>query len=309
MARIQILSKKEQKELFGVPNLNEEQRLFYFKLSSSIEEELVNFYDDSNKMLFILLLGYFRVSHIFFKLDDFSKSDILYVKNLYHLNFDENNLVSAFRTEQRYRTLIVKDSSSFKTGDRIVILDGEKTEFNRIISVTGNKLVLKNRLLYTHSKNIEVRVLEYTDKLNVKLQKDVLAGQNKILLAGGNVSQINSGDILVLKENEKEETLLAVSTGLERDTVEMEDFISFGGIVTNSSEKPSPVIGAKVISMDENDRVLDFTFTDINGRFLFEKIPGKTKKLKIQRQGYKEKTVDIERFDIENLSIKLQPID
>ena len=77
MARIQVLSTKEQKQLFGVPNLNREQRLFYFKLSSSIEEELVNFYDDSNKMLFILLLGYFRVSHIFFKLSDFSKSDIL----------------------------------------------------------------------------------------------------------------------------------------------------------------------------------------------------------------------------------------
>ena len=210
---------------------------------------------------------------------------------------------------RRYRTLIVKDSSSFKTGDRIVILDGEKTEFNRIISVTGNKLVLKNRLLYTHSKNIEVRVLEHTDKLKVELQKDVLAGQKKILLTGEDVYRINLGDILVLKENEKEEILLAVSTGLERGTVEMEDFISFGGIVTNSSEKPSPVIGAKVISMDENDRVLDFTFTDINGRFLFEKISGKTKKLKIQRQGYKEKTVDIERFDIENLSIKLQPID
>lgn len=108
MARIQVLSKKEQKQLFGVPNLNREQRSFYFKLSSSIEEELVNFYDDSNKMLFILLLGYFRVSHIFFKLSDFSKSDILYVKKLYHLNFDENNIVSAFRTEQRYRILIRK---------------------------------------------------------------------------------------------------------------------------------------------------------------------------------------------------------
>ncbi|MCK4441490.1 MAG: DUF4158 domain-containing protein, partial [Sulfurovaceae bacterium] len=164
MARIQILSKKEQKQLFGVPNLNREQRLFYFKLSSSIEEELVNFYDDSNRMLFILLLGYFRVSHIFFKLSDFSKSDILYVKKLYHLNFDENNIVSAFRTEQRYRTIIRKYLGIETYAQKYKTLLEEEA-LNLV-----NNFLHRKKILYALidlSKTLKIELPSYTEFSNI----------------------------------------------------------------------------------------------------------------------------------------------
>jgi TnpA family transposase len=246
MARLQVLSKKEQQELFAVPKLNFTQRSFYFKLSSSIEKTLINFYDDSNKMIFILLYGYFRVSHIFFKVSDFSRDDILYVKKTYNLKFDENDIVSTVRTEQRYRTLI-RNYLGIQPYAQVhkVALEDEALKLS-------NNFIHRKKILYALidlSKILKIELPSYSEFSNIishilTQQKSKMLGKLKVYEGDERLKLLD--EFIEKNENYKARYNIMFYKRLEHATTKkkMLDSLSRYQLIKNKFYQLQPIIDA-----------------------------------------------------------------
>ena len=62
MPRNDLLSKDEQKRFDTPPQFTNAQKEYFFKLPAELEERLNAFDNDTSKVTFILLYGYFRVT-------------------------------------------------------------------------------------------------------------------------------------------------------------------------------------------------------------------------------------------------------
>lgn len=80
--RIQLLNDAELEALYALPQLNDEEREFYFFLSEQ-ELKLLDQYTEPQTILsFILQLGYFRAKHLFF---DLNKNKTLILNDIHHI--------------------------------------------------------------------------------------------------------------------------------------------------------------------------------------------------------------------------------
>ncbi|MFN4149322.1 MAG: Tn3 family transposase [Candidatus Sericytochromatia bacterium] len=103
-----ILSNSEIKEFDNPPVFNSEERKKFFNISEFIEEELSDIRTDKNKLVFILLTGYFKCCHKFFVTNKFNSKDINYIINKFNLKIDELNLDKFNRmTFLRYKNLLL----------------------------------------------------------------------------------------------------------------------------------------------------------------------------------------------------------
>ena len=82
--RLNILSKAEIEEIYGIPNFSYEDRICYFHLSEKELEEKNKFNKPFIQIYFILCLGYFKAKRNFFIInEDNSLKDIEYVRETY----------------------------------------------------------------------------------------------------------------------------------------------------------------------------------------------------------------------------------
>ena len=65
--RIKILSKDEEKYLYDIPNLTNDERMVLFDLSEADYKEIRNLPDDAARIDYVLQLGYFRATNYLFK--------------------------------------------------------------------------------------------------------------------------------------------------------------------------------------------------------------------------------------------------
>ncbi len=79
MPKIKILSKQDIKSFNSPPKLNSQDRLLYFSLSDLERSVLETFRSPSNKVAFILQLGYFKATKQFYSYESFHNKDIEYV--------------------------------------------------------------------------------------------------------------------------------------------------------------------------------------------------------------------------------------
>ncbi len=88
MTRLAFLSQSEKRQFDSPPVLNKEQRPAYFVISDDIRRTLSNLHTVTNKVGFLLQLGYFKHAGKFFSPAMFRCKDINYIKQL--LNITEN---------------------------------------------------------------------------------------------------------------------------------------------------------------------------------------------------------------------------
>src|ERR1700743_1145962 len=66
MARLTILTPKEHREIYGLPQFTDEERAVYFALSATEKQSMQEYRTLSAKINFVLQLGYFKARRMFF---------------------------------------------------------------------------------------------------------------------------------------------------------------------------------------------------------------------------------------------------
>jgi hypothetical protein len=99
MSVIQILTKDEEKIFELPPSFDSFAKNHFFKLTSGISEIILEMKNDSNKILFILMFGYFKATNRFFEIQN-DDENFLYIAT--RNNFNEVTP----RTIQRYKQII-----------------------------------------------------------------------------------------------------------------------------------------------------------------------------------------------------------
>jgi hypothetical protein len=79
MTKIKILNKQDIEAFNSPPRFNSQDRLLYFILSDWEKGVLETFRSPSNKVAFILQLGYFKATKQFFNHKQFCETDIIYI--------------------------------------------------------------------------------------------------------------------------------------------------------------------------------------------------------------------------------------
>ena len=158
MPRNDLLSKDEQKRFDTPPQFTNAQKEYFFKLPAELEERLNAFDNDTSKVTFILLYGYFRVTHIFFKLDYTPLKDIEFIKKMYSLHY-EITIPPNVRTLRRHKVLI-KEFLGIRAYDESIHLNLTKEAQNH----AGNFLHRKKIFyaLVDAAKNLRIEVPSYT---------------------------------------------------------------------------------------------------------------------------------------------------
>ena len=153
MSVFQILSKEEEKNFNAPPKFDSFAKNYFFKLNSDIIGIISEMKNDSNKILFILMFGYFKVSNRFFEIqeNDENFSYISNRNNFHSFNFQE----LSSRTIQRYKKMI---KSYFKI-----------IEFNEILESKLQHRAIELANNFTHRKKIFYSLVDYSKKLNIEV--------------------------------------------------------------------------------------------------------------------------------------------
>ncbi len=88
MPLIKILTSIQKKEFEEPPILNQELKNEIFKLPIELEQQVFSFNNTSNQIHFILMFGYFKITHRFFDSNLYYGEDIKYTISKY--KFDDN---------------------------------------------------------------------------------------------------------------------------------------------------------------------------------------------------------------------------
>ena len=104
MSVFKILTNEEEKDFELVPKFDSLSQNHFFKLTSGVSESISEMKSDSNKILFILMFGYFKATHRFFEIQK-NDENYLYIANRNNLNIFDFNTVTS-RTQQRYKQII-----------------------------------------------------------------------------------------------------------------------------------------------------------------------------------------------------------
>lgn len=84
MKNIKLLTKKEISERYDIPDFNDQEREYYFSLSTDEVKLLNNFTTVKTQVYFILALGYFKAKQLFFKIRfEVLQDDVKYVFRRY----------------------------------------------------------------------------------------------------------------------------------------------------------------------------------------------------------------------------------
>jgi TnpA family transposase len=153
MSVIQILTKEEVKNFETPPKFDLFAKNHFFKITEKLENMIIEMKSDSNKILFILMFGYFKATNKFFEIqkndDNFS---YIGTRN----NFDSFDLtILNPRTTQRYKQLI---KSYFSVKDYSQEIDAQ---------LQNHAIVLANN--FTHRKKIFFSLVDYCKKINIEV--------------------------------------------------------------------------------------------------------------------------------------------
>lgn len=105
MSLIQILNYSQKKEFETPPLLEYEIRQEIFSVSPIIKQQIESIEINSNKVRFIAMYGYFKVTQTFYNPNLFHLDDLNYICKRYHINFDPNHIFSK-NTMALYKKII-----------------------------------------------------------------------------------------------------------------------------------------------------------------------------------------------------------
>ncbi len=105
MSLIQILNYSQKKKFETPPLLEYEIRQEIFSVSPIIKQQIESIEINSNKVRFIAMYGYFKVTQTFYNPNLFHLDDLNYICKRYHINFDPNHIFSK-NTMALYKKII-----------------------------------------------------------------------------------------------------------------------------------------------------------------------------------------------------------
>lgn len=144
MSRLNILSKLEQKEFDTPPILSNEARKSLFRLSQSSKNYLQYIKKDENKISFILMYHYFKITRKFFVPQNFIMKDIEYVaRQLGILDFKYRSIIDNLTKNsfKRYKLKILE-----RTGFRVFDSSAKKLLYNKSSQLASNHV--KPKIIY-----------------------------------------------------------------------------------------------------------------------------------------------------------------
>jgi len=106
MARVQILSKEEQKIFSSPPKFNLSQKEYYFKLPEALQKFSTTLRDSNNQTYFSLLYGYYKASSIFYPIENFHNDDIIYILEQLQIQIDLSTFKLPTSNISRYKQII-----------------------------------------------------------------------------------------------------------------------------------------------------------------------------------------------------------
>jgi TnpA family transposase len=107
---LNILSVNEIKLFDSPPEFNSHQRIINFAPAKWAENIMNDMRSDENKLIFCILLGYFKFSKKFYTPVKFHKKDIIYVSSKFNLKIDNEKIINFKRyTLTRYYEIILKN--------------------------------------------------------------------------------------------------------------------------------------------------------------------------------------------------------
>lgn len=104
MTFLKILNYAQKKEFESPPVLNNESRQEVFSLPLPIERQMISIDKAINKLRFIAMFGYFKVTRSFYEPSTFHENDIDYITRRYDLKIDD--ISSAKNTIALYKKII-----------------------------------------------------------------------------------------------------------------------------------------------------------------------------------------------------------
>lgn len=153
MSVFKILTKEEEKDFELHPKFDAPSQNHFFKLTSGVSEIISEMRSDSNKILFILMFGYFKATNRFFEIGE-DDENLLFIANRNNLNLFDFNAVTP-RTLQRYKQII---KSYFEINEYNI--DVEQKLKHHALELANN---------FTHRKKIFFSLVEYSKKLNIEI--------------------------------------------------------------------------------------------------------------------------------------------
>lgn len=150
-----ILNKTQIREFDKPPVFKSEDRKIFFDIPKSLEIDLSEMRNDTNKLVFILMFGYFKYSKKFFTPNVFNKKDVNYVVNRYHLEILNLNLKEFSRSNfLRYKNTILKhfNISYFESNKELLIKEAKNIVQKRF----KMKAIFQGLLDFLYLKKIEI---------------------------------------------------------------------------------------------------------------------------------------------------------
>ena len=153
MSVLQILTKDEIKNFESAPKFDLFAKNHFFKMTDALNHMTMEMKNDSNKILFILMYGYFKATNKFF---DIQRDDENYLYIATRNNFDSFDFrVVTPRTIQRYKQLI---KSNLFINE--YTLDIESQLKHHAIELANN---------FTNRKKIFFSLVDYSKKINIEV--------------------------------------------------------------------------------------------------------------------------------------------
>jgi hypothetical protein len=153
MSVFQILTKEEEKNFELPPKFDSISQNHFFKVPTRIDEIISEMKSDSNKILFILMYGYFKATNKFFEIQK-DDENYLYIAN--RNNFDPFDFrVVTSRTIQRYKQII---KSYLDINEYTSIIEPKLQ--HHAVELANN---------FTHRKKIFFSLVDYSKKLNIEI--------------------------------------------------------------------------------------------------------------------------------------------
>lgn len=153
MSVLQILTKDEIKNFESAPKFDLLAKNHFFKMTDALNHMTMEMKNDSNKILFILMYGYFKATNKFF---DIQRDDENYLYIATRNNFDSFDFrVVTPRTIQRYKQLI---KSNLFINE--YTLDIESQLKHHAIELANN---------FTNRKKIFFSLVDYSKKINIEV--------------------------------------------------------------------------------------------------------------------------------------------
>ncbi len=125
MTRLVFLSPNEKRKFDSPPTFNKEQRPAYFVVSDDIRRTLSNLHTTTNKVGFLLQLGYFKNAGKFFVPTMFRRKDINFVKQLLNIteDIDFGHYPPARMVQHRSRIMELLGWKSFNESSTALVAD------------------------------------------------------------------------------------------------------------------------------------------------------------------------------------------